>query len=133
MLTPHTSTKQVTEWVLLKYKNTTIIKSDSIKVFTVQYVQQIIAPNLKCFKFCHERVTQWRNTVSSLSGFEMPVYKYNTKNWMFTGASFKGTVQSKMKIQLVGWIFIVDKTFLELHSKIQTEELMLRKALNKVV
>lgn len=37
--------KRVTEGLVHKYKNTTIIKSDSIKVFTVQHIQQIIAPN----------------------------------------------------------------------------------------
>lgn len=28
------------------YKNTTIIESDSIKVYTARYIQQIIAPKL---------------------------------------------------------------------------------------
>lgn len=51
MLTLHTSTKQVIEGHVHKYQNTTIIKSDSIKVFTEQYIQQIIAPNLTMLNF----------------------------------------------------------------------------------
>lgn len=38
MLTLHTPTKQVTEGLVHKYQNTTVIKSDSIKVSTEQYI-----------------------------------------------------------------------------------------------
>lgn len=51
-----------------KFKNT-MIKSDSIKVSTVQYIQQIIAPNVTIINVIAERLSD-TVSLSPLSGFK---------------------------------------------------------------
>lgn len=78
----------MTEGLVHKYKNTTIIKSDSIKVFTVQYIQQVIAPNLTILNV----VMNQRNSEAVLflhSQDFKSLYMNNNKNQMIIGASFK--------------------------------------------